>query len=723
MKKIIFVNITILTILFSALYLFIVHPHQAEHEITFKISEKNEIMISNDHNKWNTFNMIGVNMGTGYPDTFPNEFNIKKEVYLNWLEKIADMNANTIRVYKIQSPEFYKALSEYNNTHKKKLYLLQGINFDENLMNTDNNILDNNFLKDVIYKESDKTIKAVHGDLVYFDTKRNYLSTYSVDVSEYLVGYTLGVEWDKVFVDFNNIYNDGISPFKGDYLYCSYNARPFENFLAKWGDYVLGYEIEEYNKQPLISFCNWTETDSLINEVVLMKDNQKINKYKKAKEITINTNVINLTQKVKSGMFASYNVYPYFPMFLQYGDYTKYKDETGKSNPYYKYLSELVKFHDCPVVITEYGIPSSRNRAYGDIIRGFSHGGLNEKEQGEAIKTLFYDIKKAGCKGSFLFTWQDEWYKRAWNELVISDLNGRNKWSNTQCVEQAFGILSFDPGKADKKCYPDGNYSEWTENDIIYKNKNQSISMKSDERFLYFYIKGSDIRNGKNKLNLAIDTHPKIGKKQQGVHKFKNPVDFIIQISDNKSANLYVNKDYDINIYSMFDKLNSNSSLIKIFTERQKYSNISKDKNLDSNFKLVTRAGGDIESYKKSRYALIDAGKLVHGNGNPESKHFDSNADYYINGDKIEIRIPWQLLNFRNPAEAEIIDDLRSNNYEIVGKRIKDIKVAMYYDDTKEVNNFAKYKLKTWHKPEFHERLKESYYIMKEVFRRESNDN
>ena len=94
-----------------------------------------------------------------------------------------------------------------------------------------------------------------------------------------------------------------------------------------------------------------------------------------------------------------------------------------------------------------------------------------------------------------------------------------------------------------------------------------------------------------------------------------------------------------------------------------------------------------------------------------------------INGDKIEIRIPWQLLNFRNPAEAEIIDDLKSNNYEIVGKRIKDIKVAMYYDDTKEVNNFAKYKLKTWHKPEFHERLKESYYIMKEVFRRESNDN
>ena len=89
--------------------------------------------------KWTDFNLKGVNMGTGYPGVFPNEFGIDKETYSRWFEWIGEMNANTIRVYKIQSPEFYAAFSQYNETHENKIYLIQGVDFSEDLIFSEEN--------------------------------------------------------------------------------------------------------------------------------------------------------------------------------------------------------------------------------------------------------------------------------------------------------------------------------------------------------------------------------------------------------------------------------------------------------------------------------------------------------------------------------------------------------------------------------------------------------
>jgi len=47
----------------------------------------------------------------------------------------------------------------------------------------------------------------------------------------------------------------------------------------------------------------------------------------------------------------------------------------------------------------------------------------------------------------------------------------------------------------------------------------------------------------------------------------------------------------------------------------------------------------------------FETGLLTYGNANPDSPNFNSLADFICSGDDIEIRLPWQLLNFADPLK------------------------------------------------------------------------
>ena len=57
--------------------------------------------------QWQKKFLKGVNMGVGKPGTFPGEYAITKAEYLRWFQNISDMNAEAVRVYTTQKPEFY----------------------------------------------------------------------------------------------------------------------------------------------------------------------------------------------------------------------------------------------------------------------------------------------------------------------------------------------------------------------------------------------------------------------------------------------------------------------------------------------------------------------------------------------------------------------------------------------------------------------------------------
>ncbi|MGH7654596.1 MAG: tetratricopeptide repeat protein, partial [Gemmatimonadaceae bacterium] len=79
-------------------------------------------------NTWKPFYMKGVNMGLALPGKFPAEFPTDSSLFAGWLDTIATMNANVLRIYTILPPSFYRAVRGWNLTHPDRiLYLVHGV--------------------------------------------------------------------------------------------------------------------------------------------------------------------------------------------------------------------------------------------------------------------------------------------------------------------------------------------------------------------------------------------------------------------------------------------------------------------------------------------------------------------------------------------------------------------------------------------------------------------
>lgn len=112
----------------------------------------------------------------------------------------------------------------------------------------------------------------------------------------------------------------------------------------------------------------------------------------------------------------------------------------------------------------------------------------------------------------------------------------------------------------------------------------------------------------------------------------------------------------------------------------------------------------------------FETGLLRYGNANPGSADFDSLADFMCSGDYVELKLPWQLLNFSDPSECEILDDYYDGNYGIKFINIDSMNVGIT-SGTSERCTLAAYPLKGWgNRVTYHERLKSSYYMLRDYW-------
>lgn len=678
---------------------------------TFVKNEGKEILL-NQGAGYEPFEIKGVDLGVGMPGHFATDYAITKDIYLRWFQMISDMGANTIRVYTILHDDFYEAFYEYNLNNESPLYLIHGLWVNDYIQNSRKDAYDSEYL-DVFIRDGINLINVLHGNKRMFSSSYHGSGTYTKDVSPWVLGYILGVEWEDLTVAYTDHMRENMSTYEGKYMSTKEGASAFEAMLARVGDRLISYESDRYHQQRLVAFSNWPTTDPFD-----YPDNVAEHFYKMEQ---VDVENILLNEAFVSGTFASYHIYPYFPDYLNYvPEYDSYLDQNGKHNTYQAYLKKINDHHTIPVVISEFGIPSSRGMAQRDKNTGRNQGGMSESEQGVALVEAYEDIKQAGCSGSMIFSWQDEWFKRTWNTMHSVNLLHTPYWSDYQTNEQYFGLLAFDPGKQESISYVDGDIREWNEDDVFIKDEDSSLSMKYDEKFIYLlaYQKDFDINKP---LYLPIDITPKTGSKQAKIDnlKFEREADFLIRFDGKENSRVLVQERYECAraMFLMETHIEDPYEFPpKIDTDVFKRINlllqtpISLVNQKDAQEKLSMSVAPTFETY--------ETGLLTYGNANPSSPDFNSLADFIVQGDYIEIKIPWQLLNFSDPSSMMIHDDYYEH-YGIEPMKVKEIYLGIS-NDPSEVIMMAPIKLEGWgEQVTYHERLKQGYYDMQAIWRDE----
>lgn len=510
---------------------------------TFTTVSDKEILVDTG-NGMEPFEIRGVNMGVGIPGHFATDYAIDKETYLRWFRMIKDMGANCVRVYTLLQDDFYDAVWEFNHDNPDPLYIIHGVWIDDYVLYSHRDAYSKDFLNEFL-KDSRILVDMIHGNKRFSLGEDLGSGSYTKDISPWVLGYILGVEWEDTTVAFTDHMQEERDSYEGKYMRTTEEATPFEAMLAQVGDKIIEYETEKYSSQRLIAFSNWPTTDPLEWDQIVEWYFRKFEQ--------VDVEHIKTTDEFLSGQFVSYHIYPYFPDYLGFMDVLgmkiesreKFTDEDGTFNSYRAYLTAINAHHTMPVIISEYGVPSSRGRAQSDRNTGRSQGGMSEEEQGKALVQCYKDIMASGCAGSVAFTWQDEWFKRTWNTMAYTDLTKTCYWSDYQTNEQYFGILSFDPGEVESVCYVDGDVSEWEETDIVMETDTMSLSCKYDEKYVYFRVHKDDFHFGNETLYVPIDTTPKSGSTAcDGIAPlFEQEADFVLIISGRRIPKFLYRKD------------------------------------------------------------------------------------------------------------------------------------------------------------------------------------
>lgn len=674
--------------------------------ISFRFKAEGDYFYIYESGDWKQMFMRGVNIGATEPGLFPGDLTISYDTYYRWFGYISEMNCNCIRIYTLMPPQFYQALGDFNKKAKNKLYLYQGIWVNEEdierLSDTyaENEKILNDFMTDAV-----NLVNVIHGKAKIAETAGEAYGTYNTDVSPWLVGWIIGIEWDPNFVINTNNQHPDKKDYDGEYLYTQ-TASPFEAFLCRVGDALIKHEAETYKFQVPLAFSNWITTDPLTHPNEPHFDEDKA---------TVNTENVKC-RNFGPGMFASYHIYPYYPDSLNYQeDYLEYTDDSGKVNTYEAYLEDLKLAHTMPIIVAEFGIPTSRGMGHESVM-GYNQGMVDETAQGAMLIDMLGSIENAKYAGGIVFTWQDEWFKRTWNNVMFDIADRRPYWSNIQTTEQCFGLLAFDPGKESMAAYVDGDVSEWKNTQPTVTTAQGKLYIKSDERYLYIMLDAGNYDFEKDTLLIPINTIADQGnlKAAQYNAEFDTAADFLIYINGKDNSHIYVDRYYDaFNYY---------------FLESKKLSDIKAEENAgvknSGMFDIMRLCHGYNLTVKGTNQVVPDkayeTGKLRYGNGNPKAQEYKSLSDFYFKNGKLEIRIPWQLLNVMDPSGKQQISDFRKTQV-ISPQAYQSFDFGFAYRtgaESLKITLGGSYEYNGWNTPTWHERLKPAYYELQNYFKK-----
>lgn len=631
------------------------------------------------------FEIRAINLGSSIPGSSTSDYKISYEKYLEYFKIIQDANFNTIRVYNISSPEFYKALYDYNKNKKEPLYLIQSTDVGTYEKNSTYDYFSKNVQNDVL-KNVKTMVDCVHGNRIVPLNKQYASGVYRYNVSDYVIGYLIGSDWIDKTVEYTNQLYKGDNSYEGKFLYTKSEATPFEKFLTEIGDNLIQYETYKYGTQKLVSFGNEALTDPFEYDESIM---DYFNKFTK-----IDVEHISAKKNFKAGLFASYKVYSFYP------DY--YSTQKDVEDSYIKYLKQLNDYHKTPLLISEFGYSDSRATISPNLKI------TTEKEQGELIVEDIKKMKSVGINNYILYEFEDEWDNSIWNTSYATDISKGYLWHDVQTYNQGYGLLKYEALNAKKI---DGrNTKEYGKENLLVKNNDYKLYVEYDYSYVYFYVES---RRELKQLYIPIDTTQQSGsdKSNVGNLSFNRNVDFIIDLNaKDKDSRLYV-QDYYNPIRNLFGKrVYSHDPYEKDNIPKKNSSNFEQILLLTSLQELITDKKGLEEFF--SNKDIMPSYFVSSNTSTIETGYLKYDEDYRCTSNTCEIKIPWGMLNFYNPATKSVHDDY----YEHYG--VESINIdEMYFGVGNDKIELEPLKLKGWAKVKVKEKLKDSYYIIKDYLK------
>lgn len=620
--------------------------------------------VRNAQGQWTPLFLKGLNLGAALPGKHPSEFP-DEATYRGWLAEMAELGVNCLRVYTVHPPHFYRVLREHNlqavAEGKPPLWLLHGVWTE---LPPEDDFRDPTWYG-AWKQEMRNVVDLLHGRANLDPRPGHSSGAYRADVSPWTLAIILGREWEPFSLEAFHARHPGTSDWQGRFVGVK-GGTAIEVFMADAVEAMLAYEHDTYHAQRPMAYTNWPTLDPLTHptestkaeEIALRRarglpvDTRLIREYDND-AFSLDLEKVTAGPELRAGLFASYHAYPYYPDFINLDPgYNQGRDAEGPNN-YQAYLEALVKHHtQHPVLISEIGVPSSRLVAHWQP-QGFTHGGQDEREQGEQNVRFLRSIHEAGAAGGLLFAWIDEWFKKNWLVIEFEEpLERKPLWYNVQDAEENYGLIGLRPGKDGPTILIDGRDGDWEKVPVYQQGQGMTLKLRADEGWLHLgiWLDSGPPDWTREALLLGLDTlDPALGSRRlpwglplrseaglESVVLFHGPAD----------TALYLDAPYDL------------------FTHRfsRPYRTVAHEggtflmPRTESNRDRLGRDGTRFPGHQQ------EIGWLRRGTQDRSSPAFDSRSEWLEarlpdGRGFLEARLPWGLLNVTDPSSHQVVQD------------------------------------------------------------------
>lgn len=754
-------------------------PLRRAKDLTYPARVEGEHLAWQAAGGWSPAYLAGVNLTPALPGHFPADAPTESNLYAGWLEKISDLGANTIRVYTILSPAFYRALFEFNHTPSHKpLRLVQGIFLD----NPPEGDFFNRDYYEACRKEIRDTIDVIHGQGDVSPTYSHPGGIYTSNLAAWVTGFLIGQAWPSHVVAANNRLHPDIQTYQGTYVEVP-SGNPTEIFLAQMINYAAEYEEGKYNWQHPAAFLNWppldplshpTESTALEEAVIRRNLGERFpfpgGTYDDDDSISLDPTHVHARERFPAGYFAAYSVYPFYPDFINLDPgYQQARDAEG-SNPFLGYLEDLKAHHrGLPLLISDYEVPTSLGIGHFSPA-GFDQGGETETQQGLLLARFTRNIHEAGAAGGLVFEWVDEWFRQTWPVHKFETPAARKPlWANFMDPAEYYGLLAAEPHRRAIHLLG-GEAAEWANIPPFYAALQHKrfraagdrydpardlkvLYLDADEGFLYLRLVVGKLDNDNDgqpdwkNVNYVIGISTAPGRAGLTRLPYVAPLRFpmgmtyAVHLAGPQSSQILIASSY--NPYQVIPVVGIPNQTILApklgWQSRMSDTGIFEPQLIEPNRRRFARDG---RYFPPERY---DRGILRYGSLNPRAPDYNSLAEWHANvhTNSIDLRIPWNLLNVTDPSTYKIfaglekdgtVDTTDTSGFLVVAFSYRPLEISRLFPVMEQDHPIAdalpgmagpdailaaalkEYRWMKWDSPQYDLRLKDSYAILRKAF-------